>query len=488
MWKVILFLSLLLGPFGFFSLSFADTIPALNDPATTKSIDSIGEVFDSWMNASYPNEKSACAARTARYSTTDVKGYSCSPAGRGLLRESATGYGSWTSSLSWSADYFCPAGYKLSADKSTCTMPGSPYCPSGYVLSEDKTTCSNSGPPAEPVCAGVQLANYCASMSGKSVDVSRFADKIAGRSRMCDNVNTQAPGCLMVEGTGCRITSNFPLTGKFSYNGQACARLPNGDPDNTEGAPSPNQCAPGESFGTVNGVTGCFAGGPIQPSDKPPADLSTGKDANGNCAAGYVGRIKNNQLECNPSHVPTDGATCPSGWNAVGVGGKTVCVDPTSGPGGSTDGSGGTGGTGGTPGGGGNNGGNTGGNAGGGKGDASSPGGKPGEGDKPGDKCNYTGMLSFLCDSAPPSFNPDKSGLSGDIGGDLGSMLDTRDFVFGTSSCPPDYFVDYSIGGAAGRLKLTYTPWCTIAQFVRPIVIAIAFVISGFIIFSGRIK
>lgn len=448
MWKVILFCLLSSGLFGFsLDNACAETIPAVQRPGLK------GDCLKAL--------KSISAGDVVRAETTDTAcvGYNVHD----------TYWGTYSFAyLGWSDIWGCPdATWTYDAFANKCSRP-------------DK--------PTESVCTGTQLANYCASMSGKSVDVSKFSDKIAGRSRMCDNVNTQAPGCMMVEGTGCRITSNFPLTGKFSYNGQACARLPNGDPDNTEGAPSPNQCAPGESFGTVNGVTGCFAGGPIQPSEKPPVDLSTGKDANGNCAAGYVGRIKNNQLECNPSHVPTDGATCPSGWNAVGVGGKTVCVDPTSGPGGSTGGSGGTGGTGGTPGGGGNNGGNTGGNTGGGKGDASSPGGKPGEGDKPGDKCNYTGMLSFLCDSAPPSFNPDKSGLSGDIGGDLGSMLDTRDFVFGTSSCPPDYFVDYSIGGAAGRLKLTYTPWCTIAQFVRPIVIAIAFVISGFIIFSGRIK
>ncbi|WP_162788143.1 virulence factor TspB C-terminal domain-related protein [Chromobacterium haemolyticum] len=448
MWKVILFFLLSSGLFGFsLDNACAETIPAVQRPGLK------GDCLKAL--------KALSGGDVVRAETTDTAcvGYN--------VHDSPWGSYSFAY-LGWNDVWGCPdATWTYDAFSNKCSRP-------------DK--------PTEPVCTGAQLANYCASMSGKSVDVSKFSDKIAGRSRMCDNVNTQAPGCMMVEGTGCRITSNFPLTGKFSYNGQACARLPNGDPDNTEGAPSPNQCAPGESFGTVNGVTGCFAGGPIQPSEKPPVDLSTGKDANGNCAAGYVGRIKNNQLECNPSHVPTDGATCPSGWNAVGVGGKTVCVDPTSGPGGSTGGSGGTGGTGGTPGGGGNNGGNTGGNTGGGKGDASSPGGKPGEGDKPGDKCNYTGMLSFLCDSAPPSFNPDKSGLSGDIGGDLGSMLDTRDFVFGTSSCPPDYFVDYSIGGAAGRLKLTYTPWCTIAQFVRPIVIAIAFVISGFIIFSGRIK
>ncbi|WP_157222243.1 virulence factor TspB C-terminal domain-related protein [Chromobacterium haemolyticum] len=463
MWKVISFFLLSSGLFGFSSVN-AETIPA---PTRTHSY--------WWLSGGVCVSDDAVSNNPV----CQLKGGSafCAYFGAGVAR------------------YFPPPDDAVQCDNGRIgssvkdTYRGE--CPPGYTPELYGTQCyrpDQPKPDPEAACTGSQLANYCASISGKSVDVSKFADKIAGRSRMCDNVNTQAPGCLMVEGTGCRITSNFPLTGKFSYNGQACARLPNGDPDNTEGAPSPNQCAPGESFGTVNGVTGCFAGGPIQPSEKPPVDLSTGKDANGNCAAGYVGRIKNNQLECNPSHVPTDGATCPSGWNAVGVGGKTVCVDPTSGPGGSTGGSGGTGGTGGTPGGGGNNGGNTGGNTGGGKGDASSPGGEPGEGDKPGDKCNYTGMLSFLCDSAPPSFNPDKSGLSGDIGGDLGSMLDTRDFVFGTSSCPPDYFVDYSIGGAAGRLKLTYAPWCTIAQFVRPIVIAIAFVISGFIIFSGRIK
>jgi hypothetical protein len=92
-----------------------------------------------------------------------------------------------------------------------------------------------------------------------------------------------------------------------------------------------------------------------------------------------------------------------------------------------------------------------------------------------------------MCDSSQ-SFSPDTSGLSGESGGDLSSMLNTtNDFVFGNSSCPPDLTIDYNVAGYVGTLSLTYQPWCTVAGWCRPVVIAVALVLAA-LIALGRSK
>lgn len=441
MWRAILLFWLSAALLGLSCVAEADTIP------------SSGEVFDSWMGSSYPNEKAACAARKARYTTTDVKGYSCSPAGRGLLRESATDYGTWITSLSYVGDYTCPAGYELSDDKQSCTR---------------------ADQPSDNTCSSAQLANFCSMSAGQAVDTSPW--NVGARARICDNVHPKIPGCNIQENTGCRITRNYPQVTQFKYNGEACAQVPDGDPNNQNGT-SPSSCAPGEYYGTVNNVTGCFGGGPVPPSDKPSTDPATGKDANGNCAAGYVGRIKNNALECIPAHEPSDGKSCPPGWNAVGIGGKTVCVDPTSGPGGGSGGTGGNtgGGTGGTPGGGGSTGGNTGGGTGGtpGKPDASSP-----SGEKPGE-CDYTGMWKFLCSDKPGAPDTSAPNLVNEGGVNLTSLLNTNDIFTRPAACPANLRIDLG----EGSVELQYTLVCSFAEKARPGVIIACVVVAAFIIF-----
>lgn len=368
---------------------------------------------------------------------------------------------------------FCDNGRTGFPQKDTYRGP----CPPGYETELYGTQCyrpDQPKPDPDPAtCTSAQLANYCSMVAGQVVDTARF--NVGTRSRVCDNYYPKIPGCNIQEDAGCRITRNYPQVTQFKYNGQACAQVADGDPNNQSGT-SPSSCAPGEYYGTVNNVTGCFGGGPVPPSDKPSTDPATGKDANGNCSAGYVGRIKNNALECIPAHEPSDGKSCPPGWNAVGIGGKTVCVDPTSGPGGGSGGTGGNtgGGTGGTPGGGGT-GGNTGGGTGGtpGKPDASSP-----SGEKPGE-CDYTGMWKFLCSDKPGAPDTSAPNLVNEGGVNLTSLLNTNDIFTRPAACPANLRIDLG----EGSVELQYTLVCSFAEKARPGVIIACVVVAAFIIF-----
>lgn len=431
MWRAILLFWLSAVPLGLSCAVSAETIPAVQRPGLK------GDCLKAL--------KALSAGEVVRAETTDTAcvGYN--------VHDSFWGNYSF-SSLGWSDVWGCPdASWTYDAFANKCSRPDQP-----------------------PTCSSAQLANYCSMIAGQAVDTARF--NVGTRSRVCDNYYPKIPGCKIQEDAGCRITRNYPQVTQFKYNGQACAQVADGDPNNQNGT-SPSSCAPGEYYGTVNNVTGCFGGGPVPPSDKPSTDPATGKDANGNCAAGYVGRIKNNALECIPAHEPSDGKSCPPGWNAVGIGGKTVCVDPTSGPGGGSGGTGGNtgGGTGGTPGGGGSTGGNTGGGTGGtpGKPDASSP-----SGEKPGE-CDYTGMWKFLCSDKPGAPDTSAPNLVNEGGVNLTSLLNTNDIFTRPAACPANLRIDLG----EGSVELQYTLVCSFAEKARPGVIIACVVVAAFIIF-----
>ncbi|WP_199101647.1 virulence factor TspB C-terminal domain-related protein [Aquitalea sp. ASV11] len=360
-------------------------------------------------------------------------------------------------------------------------------CPSGYTLSG--TNCTK---PDIIACTQAQVDSMCASSKGTGLMLSSTSTSVCGPP-----INNPS-GCSLPAGSACKMTARYNPLGPtiwWDFTGQSCATN-SADPvtpDKPQPLPqSPADCKPGEYWGKVGGpngeLTGCFGGGPIPPSTSNPSD-KTGKDANGNCAAGYVGSIdENGNLVCRPTVQPDSNVNCPAGYNKIAVGGTTICVSTTPGTGGQTAGPAGSQ----SPNGGwpkpkvdasGGSGTGSGSGTGNGNGDGTCTGSKCGDGDG----CPYSGMFAFMCDSTQ-TFSPDTSGLAGESGGDLSSMLNTtNDFVFGNSSCPPDLTVDYNVAGYTGTLSLTYQPWCTVAGWCRPVVIAVALVLAAMIAL-GRTK
>lgn len=485
MWRVISLSWLLLALSGFFSIDAnAETIPALNDSTTADVIDSIGEVFDGWMNSSYPNEKAACAARTSRNNAAGTKGYSCSPAGRGLLRESATDYGTWTSSLSYDTDYSCPAGYKLSPDKSTCSKPGTPYCPSGFTLSADKQTCSRPDQPKPPECPPPDvMAITCNALEGKYQQKGMITPTMGPG---CDTSggNSQMQQC----GAGCGMTTRQVVTPTASYlahvyTGAYCKP----DRSVTDGSyvktpPQNRVCPEGQVYGEVNDVPTCLN------SRQEPGKQAPETTSPGSCPKGSVSIINVTTGKPMGCVDPADnGNSCPDGTYKVTQGGMTTCQgtpdkpQPSSPPGsgGSSGHSGGPKPGGGKPG----------------KGDSSSPGGtSPGKGDssspgpdKPSDKpCDeqFPAGLKWVCGLGDGLQGPDgNQGPTTENGGDISGMLDTTDF-FGGGSCPAPHTVSVNVWLSIWNWQVDYDPLCRFILMMRPGVIAVSMLTALFIIFK----
>lgn len=481
MWRVISLSWLLLALSGFFlTEANAETIPALNDSTTADVIDSIGEVFDPWMNSSYPNEKAACAARKARYSTTDVKGYSCSPAGRGLLRESATDYGTWTTSLSWSSDYSCPAGYTLSADKSTCYKPGTPYCPSGYTLSPDRQTCSRPDPPKPPECPPPDvMAITCNALEGKYQQKGMITPTMGPG---CDTGggNSQMQQC----GAGCGMTTRQVVTPTAAYlahvyTGAYCK--PDGsvtDGSYVKTPPTNKVCPPGQVYGEVNDVPTCLN------SRQEPGKQAPETTSPDSCPKGSVSLINVTTGKPMGCVDPADTSKpCPDGTYKVTQGGMTTCqgtaaTPAPSSPPGSGGSSGHSGGP--KPGSGGSTGGTGGTNPK--PGDSSSP--TP---EKPSDKpCDeqFPAGLKWVCGLGDGLSGPDgNQGPTTENGGDISGMLDTSDF-FGGGSCPAPHTVAVNVWLSTWNWQVDYDPLCRFILMMRPGVIAVSMLTALFIIFK----
>lgn len=453
MWRVIGLLLAYLGLAGFSSVSFADTIPSTSNIV----IETVGKGSPDWIGGGTAGPIAACK----RFFPND----NCFFHVDGNVWQIAI-YGG--------------------------TFKSVPSCPSGYDLSPDKKFCTTKVVP----CTQAQVDSMCASSKGTGLMLSSTS------TSLCGPPIKNPTGCTLPAGSACKMTARYNPIGPtiwWDFTGQSCST--NSSDSSTPETPqkpqplpqSPADCKPGEYWGKVAGpngeLTGCFGGGPIPPSTSNPSD-KTGKDANGNCAAGYVGSIdETGNLVCRPTVQPDSNVNCPVGYNKIAVGGTTICVSNTPGTGGQSAGPAGSQ----SPNGGwpkpkvdasgsdsGNGNGNSSGN---GNGDGTCTGSKCGDGDG----CAYSGIFAFMCDGAP-SFSPDTSGLAGESGGDLSSMLNTtNDFVFGNSSCPPDFTVDYNVSGYSGTLSLTYQPWCTVAGWCRPVVIAVALVLAAMIAL-GRTK
>ncbi|WP_199052706.1 virulence factor TspB C-terminal domain-related protein [Aquitalea sp. ASV15] len=436
MWRAISLLLLLLGLAGFSSVSHADSIPST--ATITNKIAAVYAGDQLWVG-----------------STTDDPVWVCN---HFHLSDCSL----QTQGINWSVGIY------------SGTFVVTYSCPSGYTPSSDQKTCSSSqSNPSTTTCTASQMASYCGSNAGHSLSFdSSYNDIVNGRTRVCDNHYPTPSGCSMDKTIGCTAARSFPSSGSWVYNGNICNVS---DPTEMQNQPANSgACGPGEYYGSVNGVAGCYSGGPVPPSTAPVADSSTGKDANGNCATGYIGSINSSgSLQCYPNTQPDPNANCPSGWNKISTGQQTVCVDPNSKPGDpvpSNSNNGGSSSSGGSN--------STGGNA-------SSP--SSGKGDASGsgtqDPGSCTGMPDWVCNlggglSGPDGSSP--SSLAGS-GGDISSMLDTTDF-FGGGACPAPKVVVVPLYITEWNWSIDYSPFCDIVSRLRPAVIACGFLVAGAII------
>ncbi|WP_153010768.1 hypothetical protein [Aquitalea magnusonii] len=201
-------------------------------------------------------------------------------------------------------------------------------CPSG--TSDVNGVCKNT----RPTCSMSNIAARCAAKKGWGLAMSDISS-----SSMCGIPSapaTMPDDCDPPPGVGCSMTARFNPLGPplyMDYTGFTCtATAQVADPSNPNSGnmpalpqplpQSPGNCKSDEYWGTVsaNGKTlqGCFGAGPIPSSNAPVADPATGKDANGNCAANYIGTIDSTgAFKCYPNTQPDSNANCPDGWNKI---------------------------------------------------------------------------------------------------------------------------------------------------------------------------
>lgn len=368
-------------------------------------------------------------------------------------------------------------------------------CPSGYTMTTDKNYCISNLPDPDSVCSTI-LANNSQSdrtkwtfpLFGQPVDYNN--------PNPCDSMN-QYPSnqSQLPPGVGCQAEGTWGMgkqtTVTYEYSGKACVYDKTAYSNYNSGKTIDNTadnmaCPSGTTSGQINGKNACVSNVPT-PSSGQPVVTSDGKDANGNCAAGYTGSIDaNNNFVCtatpptdtskNPPTCATSNCTnntnapCPDGYSSVTVGGGTYCTKFTStsssSSSSSSSGSSGSSGTG--------------------SGNASAPSsGGSGNGSGNGDgSCSYTGLLSFMCTDGPPSPNLDTSGLKSGVGGDLSTMLDQSDQIFSNSSCPPDIQIPINTPYYSFTISVPYIFLCSLATYIKPLLMIISMVGAAFIIFK----
>ncbi|WP_440029720.1 virulence factor TspB C-terminal domain-related protein [Chromobacterium amazonense] len=366
-------------------------------------------------------------------------------------------------------------------------------CPAGSRLAGDMLTCiTDSTPPPNPPNPPVEcpssdvMAVTCSSLSGKHQQSGMVSPRFGPG---CDSSggNSQMQQC----GAGCAmkdVTVVMP-SGAYQdhvYTGGYCKMDGTPPKDGYQNQPPPNKvCEKNQTYGEINGTPTCVdnvAPGTGDPKNPKPDECPSDSVA-------LISPTTGKPMGCVPSQDPAK--DCPADSVKLTVSGITVCVSNKSDkptqpnqPGQPSGGGGGS--TGGKPGS----------NCkpgdknctGDGKGDGTGNG-KGGDSSSPdGEKCEYTGLLAFMCKGGPDPFSKDTGGLSNDSGGDISNALDTKDFVFGAGSCPPDVQVNYHMGDYSGTLNLTYAPFCKLAEYIKPVVLALAFLLSTFIIFAGRNK
>lgn len=445
MWRVISLLLLFLGLAGF---SSADTIPA-----TVSSSSIIQQVYAG--NSGCSGQSLTCLDSFIAYYPSQTGGKPEKLLTNGNNWSVVHYFVDGTYQVDWygtfTPQYTCPSGYDLSG--TSCTKSDTPVqgnCPDGYVQSGNTCILPNG----VPACSSGQLASFCATHQGDVIDASAYS---GGKPNVCDNVHPSISGCQIPKNWGCRATNSFSSSA-WKYSGQSCGQSIDGSDGTGMSPTSQKDCGTGEYYGEVNGVPGCYGGGPVPPSTSAP--VTQGKDANGNCAAGYVGRIgSSGALECIPSTLPDANANCPSGWNKIGVGGLTVCVDPNSKPGDPIPSGGSSGGSSGN------------------SGNASSPSNSgnasAGSSEDP-SKCT---LPDWICNLGSGVSGPDGGSPTGTSGGDISGMLDTSDF-FGGGSCPAPYVVVVPLYFTQWDWTIDYGPFCMIISKLRPVVIACGFIVA----------
>lgn len=365
--------------------------------------------------------------------------------------------------------YTCPSGYSLSG--SMCTgnsIDSNAYC-SSIAAENNKGTTSTYTTPMLQQAVNLDIPNPCDNLNGYP------------------NHRANLP-----PGVGCQTEGTWSMTKNggvsYSYSGAACvfdkSLYNNASPNQVIENNADNQaCPPGTTSGQINGKNACVANAP-SPSSNNPAVTTDGKDSNGNCAAGYTGSIDSSgnfictatpatdttktPPTCSTANCTNNSnSSCPSGYSKVTVGGANYCTQFNITNNTNNSSSGGSSGSG-TP------------NASG----TTTNGSGSGSGSGAGDGCAYTGLFAFMCTDGPPSPNLDSSGLQTGAGGDLASMFDSSDQVFGNSSCPPDIQIPISTQYYSFTISVPYIFLCSLATYIKPLLLVVSLVGAAFIIFK----
>lgn len=333
-----------------------------------------------------------------------------------------------------------------------------------YTISADKTTCTRPDPTPD------QVTCFCETLS-KNHQLGLTKGGCWADGRLPSTAGCYV-GMSITIGTKERLE---PADG-FEYTGEACnPTCSSGDncsidttTANTETGMGPvtekpinsqADCKANETFGQLNGKNVCVKNAPK--AGEGVQITSDGKNADGNCAAGYYGVIDNNnnfvcikKSDLDPNKTTGE---CANGGTKMTYGdGKSVCVGGTAGTSSST-GEGQKTGTG------------------------AGSGGASGE-----DECKAAmGVMAFMfCGSQEempePDLKKDNLGKSDSIG--VGDISSTDRLFGGGAACPQPKTFDISMGGISKNFEITYQPLCDFASALKPLLIGIGFLIAAFIV------